>query len=272
MSGVVVCREDGETYRLGTCLLTALGGPNQHLIEGVRLAYVPGDSVCTISRRSEGGLPLMHSSDCPCLAYYLREGRMFEKQRALKLCACAIVESVDGLLLLTRRDARMKFFSKAWVFPGGHVEQQESVELAVLREVREETGLAFELRQGQAFLEEQACNSRPFLLYESIFPSLLEAGLPQSQTLIVFYYIQVRQTAASLRVLNSSEVDVSVWLSHSEMQQVLASQPGQVQGILRDNMTCQVDFAQLSGHSPNVLGEGLGRAHSLALRFLLGLQ
>lgn len=266
-----MCKEDKETYRLGTCLLTALGGSDQHLIAGVQLAYAPGDSVCVLSRRAEGGMPLMHSADCPCFAYFRREGQMFERQKTLKLCACAIVESADERLLLTRRDARMKFFAKAWVFPGGHVEQGESVEQAVLREIREETGLAFELREGQAYLEGQPCTCHPFLLYESVFPSLLEAGLPQSQNLIIFYHIRLQQTATSLQVLNSSEVDVSIWLSHGEMQRVLTSQPGQVPGIPRDSPACVVDFAQLSGSSPNALGEGLGRAHSLALRFLLGI-
>lgn len=271
MHGIAVCKEDRETYRLGTCLLTALGSPNQHLVEEVQLVYAPGDSICILSRSTGGGLPLMHSPDCPCLAYFRKEGQMFERHKTLKLCACAIVESADARLLLTRRDACMKFFAKAWVFPGGHVEQGESVEQAVLREVREETGLAFEFQEGHASLEGQNCTCQPFLLYESVFPSLLEAGLPQSQSLIVFYHIQLKQAAASLEVLNSSEVDVSTWLSHREMQQVFEAQPGQVPGIPRDSAACSVDFAQLSGSSPNALGEGLGRAHALALRFLLGI-
>ena len=269
MSGVVVCSEDTQAYSLGTCLLVTLAGAELSLLEHVDLRYSPGHSTCTLSRLAEGGLPLMHSPDCPCLAYYRSEGHMLQKQRPLKLCACGVVESGDGRLLLTRRDPRMKYFSKAWVFPGGHVEQGESVETAVLREIREETGLPLEIQNQCAYLGAETCECRPFLLYESVFPSLLEAGLPQSQNLIVFFHIKLRQNASDLRVLNSPEVDISVWLTQAEMQQVWASESGQVPGVFRDSASGEVRFEQLWGNSPNALGEGVGRAHSLALQFLL---
>lgn len=40
----------------------------------------------------------------------------------------------DGSVLLTRRADRI-FFSRAWVCPGGHVDPQETLENAALREL-----------------------------------------------------------------------------------------------------------------------------------------
>jgi len=50
----------------------------------------------------------------------------------------------DGLqILLTKRSNNMSNFPGAWVIPGGHVEQYELREQAIVREVKEETGLNF---------------------------------------------------------------------------------------------------------------------------------
>lgn len=51
----------------------------------------------------------------------------------------AIVLNNKGEILLMKR--RIEPFNKLWGVPGGHVKSRERVERAVLREVREETGL-----------------------------------------------------------------------------------------------------------------------------------
>lgn len=47
----------------------------------------------------------------------------------------------DTVLLTSRVHAP---FSQAWCLPGGHIDDYESVDAALKREVREETGLLFE--------------------------------------------------------------------------------------------------------------------------------
>ena len=51
--------------------------------------------------------------------------------------------SKDQKLLLTKRSANINF-PNVWVVPGGHLDQGESFEECVIREVREETGIIIE--------------------------------------------------------------------------------------------------------------------------------
>lgn len=53
------------------------------------------------------------------------------------LGALCVVTRPDGALLLVRQSYR-----RAWFLPGGLVHRQEAPEVAVVREVREETGLS----------------------------------------------------------------------------------------------------------------------------------
>lgn len=57
--------------------------------------------------------------------------------------AVAIVEFADRRILLIKR--RTVPFKGYWALPGGRVETGESVEEAVVREVKEETGLSIEI-------------------------------------------------------------------------------------------------------------------------------
>jgi len=42
------------------------------------------------------------------------------------------------------RSANLKVFPNSWVLPGGHIEWEESLEIGVIRELREETGIDIE--------------------------------------------------------------------------------------------------------------------------------
>ena len=54
----------------------------------------------------------------------------------------AIVRNDEGQILLTRRN--IEPFKGRWCLPGGHIEEFENTRKAVIREVKEETGLDFE--------------------------------------------------------------------------------------------------------------------------------
>ena len=61
-------------------------------------------------------------------------------QRALPVVALGIVDQQDRVLLTQRPEG--KSFAGYWEFPGGKIEEGESPELALCREVQEELGLS----------------------------------------------------------------------------------------------------------------------------------
>ncbi len=67
---------------------------------------------------------------------YTKEG----KHRAVKATVGAIIEK-DGKILLTKRN--IEPFKDYWCLPGGHIEYFEPAQNAIIREVKEETGLDF---------------------------------------------------------------------------------------------------------------------------------
>ena len=62
----------------------------------------------------------------------------------LDLAAHAVIADRRGRLLLLRRPAASEYNPERWEFPGGRIERGEGVRDALVREVREETGLAVE--------------------------------------------------------------------------------------------------------------------------------
>jgi 8-oxo-dGTP diphosphatase len=71
----------------------------------------------------------------------------------------AIITSKDSgetKILLTRRG--IEPFKGKWCLPGGHIDQNETAKQAVIREIKEETGLDFE--------------GQPFGCFDEIFPEL----------------------------------------------------------------------------------------------------
>ncbi len=58
----------------------------------------------------------------------------------MRVTVGAIIVKKDRILLLKRNHKPFKDF---WCFPGGHVENGETAEKAIVREVKEETGLRF---------------------------------------------------------------------------------------------------------------------------------
>ena len=54
----------------------------------------------------------------------------------------AIIKNDEGKILLTRRNVEP--FKGQWCLPGGHIDEFENTREAVIREVKEETGLDFD--------------------------------------------------------------------------------------------------------------------------------
>ncbi len=61
------------------------------------------------------------------------------------LAVKALVADEDDRVLMIRRSADSKFFGHCWDLPGGKVDPGEAFDVALAREVLEETGLVIEL-------------------------------------------------------------------------------------------------------------------------------
>lgn len=55
-------------------------------------------------------------------------------------CVGALVVDDDGLIFVQRRSPTRRLFPSSWDIVGGHVESGETLESALAREIREETG------------------------------------------------------------------------------------------------------------------------------------
>ena len=61
-------------------------------------------------------------------------------KQGVRSTVCAVIEK-DGKILLVKRNHEP--FNGCWALPGGHIDFGETAEHAVIREVKEETGLNF---------------------------------------------------------------------------------------------------------------------------------
>ena len=115
--------------------------------------------------------PQMLSTACPTVT--LAKANWYETNQPRKdyvqLGVVAAVSDPTGRILLTRRAAHMRSFPRAWVMPGGGLDDGESLTDCLVREVKEETGVD---------VDRETVN--PFCLWESCYPTCgqecLEAG------------------------------------------------------------------------------------------------
>src|SRR5438876_6277958 len=115
--------------------------------------------------------------------------------RPFALSVKVIVTDSQGRCLVLRRSASSRNHAGKWEFPGGKVDPGETFDVALLREVMEETGLDIEL--ASAF-------------------GTCESGLADKQIV----YLIMEGTAASADVRLSSEHDDYKWATPTELDDI----------------------------------------------------
>lgn len=134
--------------------------------------------------------------------------------RGVDVGVALVVESCDGLILLTRRAKHLRIFPGLWVPPGGHVEENETLLQAGLRELSEETGLK---------LSPKDCvggNVELLALWESVFPAKLSVAPPKRHHVVVFFHARLVEGLTASKLENRinfdpGEVDACAWLDRS---------------------------------------------------------
>eukprot|EP00092_Neocalanus_flemingeri_P041811 GFUD01045540.1.p1 GENE.GFUD01045540.1~~GFUD01045540.1.p1 ORF type:complete len:290 (-),score=50.99 GFUD01045540.1:120-989(-) len=152
---------------------------------------------------------LTHPPFCPihCMSEYQATNLPLDiSERGVDVGVVVILETSDRNILLTRRAKHMRTFPGIWVPPGGHIEAEEQLLEAGLRELHEETGLN---------IKKSLKSSRILCLWESVYPYTLSMGQPKRHHIVVYMTVQVEEDKSSLQQcidLDQGEVDASMWL------------------------------------------------------------
>ncbi|KAL3942074.1 MAG: hypothetical protein SGBAC_003670 [Bacillariaceae sp.] len=155
------------------------------------------------------------------------------RKRFVQLAVVGLVVSPQNEILITQRPSYMRSFPGAWVFPGGSVDAaDESLEAAIAREVKEETGL--HVKSTPSF--DTAANgviSGGWTIegiWESVFPTIPQPEVPiKRHHLVVYLSIKLSEdemTQTSLKLCDE-EVDAAVWLSPENVDSILSKSSSQ---------------------------------------------
>ncbi|KAI8800887.1 hypothetical protein BJ742DRAFT_60119 [Cladochytrium replicatum] len=112
----------------------------------------------------------------------------------------------------------MRSFPGVWVPPGGRVERDETLDVAAIREMEEETGIRlsahplFEPPRSAIF----SPTCRVLGLWESVFPPFLQMGIPKRRHEVVYLEaafdgVYTDEDLLSMLTPEVNEVDVAAW-------------------------------------------------------------
>ncbi|XP_066890975.1 nucleoside diphosphate-linked moiety X motif 17 isoform X4 [Kogia breviceps] len=147
-------------------------------------------------------------------------GAELPTNRGVDLAVEIVLQSSDQTVLLTRRTRTLNVSPNLWVPPGGHVEPDEELLDAGLRELWEESGL--QLPQGQFFWV-------PLGLWESAYPPRLSWGLPKYHHIILYLLVISQESQQQLQARiqpNPREVGAHMWLGPDVAAAVAATEDG----------------------------------------------
>ena len=289
------CRSAGRDKTLGVAatfgasLFDALAVPEAAPFTSTPLAEMKAvrvqeqwrgeDAVAVVGPDLRGvpGVPLMlgravdhpstNSVQCPAqglaAAHWYRDHQ--RRMPHMRLGVVGAIFDAAGRVLLTRRAPHMRSFPGSWVLPGGGLDPGETMRDAVIREVKEEAGVA---------LAEDSV--QPVGLWESVFPTSTAECIATgtgitAHYLVVFYAAQALVEAPAV-TLQAEETDMAVWLSAEQVAEALAHPLGGASGTVdaaaaAPGLPTTVPLDELAGIYPRpaaattgAVGRGTGAA------------
>ncbi|KAI1885987.1 hypothetical protein AGOR_G00209410 [Albula goreensis] len=141
--------------------------------------------------------------------------------RGVDVGVAVLLQSVNQKVLLTRRAANLRIFPNVWVPPGGHVELDERLIDAGLRELREETGLQ---------LDPEEVSSQLLGLWESVYPPMLSRGPPQRHHIVTYMLLHTSLTHLQLQAdLHPEPAEVSgcAWVDADLVRAIVSAVDGE---------------------------------------------
>lgn len=188
-------------------------------------------------------IPLKRPAFCPIKHLSAAEAAAIPaevQQRGVDVGVAVILQTANQRVLLTRRAKQLRIFPNVWVPPGGHIEADETLLEAGLRELKEETGLA---------LEPQGLSPKILGLWESVYPPMLSRGLPQRHHIVV--YILLHSALTHLQLQDSlspspAEVSACVWAESPLVRAIVSAMDGEDGHVLLDHLPSTVSVSQVS--------------------------
>ncbi|XP_060777833.1 nucleoside diphosphate-linked moiety X motif 17 [Neoarius graeffei] len=173
----------------------------------------------------ERGVPLKRPLFCPIKLLSASEAASLNPDtlsRGVDVGVAILLQSANERLLLTRRAHALRIFPNVWVPPGGHVELDEKLLDAGLRELREETGLKLD--------PEDISSSQLLGLWESVYPPMLSRGLPQRHHIVTYMLLCSNQTHLQLQSCmrpDPAEVSACVWVDAGLVRAIVSAVDGE---------------------------------------------
>ncbi|KAG7469507.1 hypothetical protein MATL_G00129680 [Megalops atlanticus] len=173
------------------------------------------------------------------------------KNRGVDVGVAVLLQSTNQKVLLTRRASNLRIFPNVWVPPGGHVELDERLLDAGLRELWEETGLK---------LDPEEVSTQLLGLWESVYPPMLSRGLPQRHHIVTYILLHTSLTHLQLQAAlrpQPAEVSGCAWVDADLVKAIVSAVDGEEDSVsLPENLPQTVSVYEVSaegGLSESVL-------------------
>eukprot|EP00347_Sterkiella_histriomuscorum_P019722 403340539 len=267
----------------------------KYILKNEQTVCEQGKKFIANDRTSLYELVVSHSDICPNRSF---RKRCLENNvdpvpisvRNTNLAVCSLIFDKDDNLLLTRRQARLHFFPRAWVAAGGGVELGEQLEIACLRELEEETGIKIDAipfkqkldgpikynRFHFEYQNEPVIEFYPYYAFESAsYKDNMSYAPARSTHLIMFYVLKINKHKDEIGLrLQYTEVDYGAWLSKEDTLEMLAHKTKDevIQGFKPKDRSgevvpCEINKNQIMQLYTIEKGEGIGKAHFMALDY-----
>ncbi|XP_008321202.1 nucleoside diphosphate-linked moiety X motif 17 [Cynoglossus semilaevis] len=192
-------------------------------LEENRFILFKGDGGAGVSLKRPAFCPIKHLSVKETAALPLEI-----KNRGVDVGVAILLQSANQKVLLTRRAKQLRIFPNVWVPPGGHLEPDETLLAAGLRELKEETGLS---------LDPEVVCPKVLVLWESVYPPLLSSGLPLRHHIVV--YLLICSPLSHLQLQSSlspspAEVSACLWADAGLARAMVSAVDGEDGGLEKD--------------------------------------
>lgn len=189
------------------------------------------------------GVPLKRPAFCPIKHLSATDAAAIPldiQQRGVDVGVAILLQTANQRVLLTRRAKELRIFPNVWVPPGGHVELDETLLGAGLRELHEETGLK---------LEPEQVSPTVLGLWESVFPPMLSRGLPQRHHVVVYMLLHSSLTHLQLQPSlrpSPAEVSACLWAESRLVRAIVSAVDGEDASVQLDDLPSSISMSQVS--------------------------